>query len=465
MAAEPMLPDGWKLDTLSEVLESHRGGVWGPEAGEGAGYPVLRSTNMRGGRLDFNNVARCRISDSVAQECALIPGDILVSKSSGSPHLVGLSALYQGAPDNGTYVFSNFTMRLRPDRSRIRPEYLALFLASSKAEADRRRMAQDTTGLRNLRTREYMAQVLPLPPLPEQQRLVEKLERLLVQSRTAREALDRIPPLLKRFRQAVLAKAFRGELTERDPSDEPAELLLSAPAGKQSPKKRAGRLWGSGVVPGLTNKERRSLPETWAWAKVGDLGERREETVQVGPMSMRSKDLGVSGVPVLNVGCIRWGYIDERKLDFMPDSLAGAFERYRVKTGDVMFTRSGTVGRSAVVQPTQEGWLMTFHLLRVRVSPAKCLPEYLQLVFQGARHVGRQTSDASIGTTRAGFNTNLLAMLDVPLAPLGEQRRIVDEVKALFAQADAIEQAAVKARQRSEQVDQAVLARAFRGGL
>src|SRR3990170_4899777 len=226
MAAEPMLPDGWKLDTLSEVLESHRGGVWGPEAGEGAGYPVLRSTNMRGGRLDFNNVARCRISDSVAQECALIPGDILVSKSSGSPHLVGLSALYQGAPDNGTYVFSNFTMRLRPDRSRIRPEYLALFLASSKAEADRRRMAQDTTGLRNLRTREYMAQVLPLPPLPEQQRLVEKLERLLGQSRTAREALDRIPPLLKRFRQAVLAKAFRGELTERDPSDEPASVVL-----------------------------------------------------------------------------------------------------------------------------------------------------------------------------------------------------------------------------------------------
>jgi type I restriction enzyme S subunit len=313
--------------------------------------------------------------------------------------------------------------------------------------------------------RDVYARSIPLPPLPEQRRIVEKIERLLEQSRTAREALDRIPSLLKRFRQSVLTKAFRGELTERDPNDEPAELLLSAPAGKQSPKKRAGRLWGSGVVPGLTNKERRSLPETWAWAKVGDLGERREETVQVGPMSMRSKDLGVSGVPVLNVGCIRWGYIDERKLDFMPDSLAGAFERYRVKTGDVMFTRSGTVGRSAVVQPTQEGWLMTFHLLRVRVSPAKCLPEYLQLVFQGARHVGRQTSDASIGTTRAGFNTNLLAMLDVPLAPLGEQRRIVDEVKALFAQADAIEQAAVKARRRAEQVDQAVLARAFRGEL
>jgi len=108
---------------------------------------------------------------------------------------------------------------------------------------------------------------------------------------------------------------------------------------------------------------------------------------------------------------------------------------------------------------------MTFHLLRVRVSPAKCLPEYLQLAFQGARHIHRQTTDASIGTTRAGFNTNLLAMLDVPLAPLGEQRRIVAKVEALFAQADAIEQAGVRARRRAEQVDQAVLARAFRGEL
>jgi type I restriction enzyme S subunit len=134
--------------------------------------------------------------------------------------------LYEGSPDNGTYLFSNFTLRLRPDKSKINPKYLAHFLASSKAEADRRKMAQDTTGLRNLKTREYLAQSLPLPPLPEQQRLVEKIERLLEQSRTAREALDSIPPLLKRFRQAVLAKAFRGELTERDPGDEPASVLL-----------------------------------------------------------------------------------------------------------------------------------------------------------------------------------------------------------------------------------------------
>jgi len=65
-----------------------------------------------------------------------------------------------------------------------------------------------------------------LPPLPEQLRLSDKIERLFAESRTAREALAQVPALLKRFRQSVLAKAFRGELTERDSNDEPASVLL-----------------------------------------------------------------------------------------------------------------------------------------------------------------------------------------------------------------------------------------------
>jgi type I restriction enzyme S subunit len=64
-----------------------------------------------------------------------------------------------------------------------------------------------------LRTGDLEAMLVPLPPLPEQHCLVEKIERLFAESRTAREALERVPALLKRFRQAVLAKAFRGDLT------------------------------------------------------------------------------------------------------------------------------------------------------------------------------------------------------------------------------------------------------------
>jgi len=68
------------------------------------------------------------------------------------------------------------------------------------------------------------------PPLPEQRRIVAKIEALQERSRAAREALDAIPPLLDRFRQSVLAAAFRGDLTAdwraNNPDVEPASVLL-----------------------------------------------------------------------------------------------------------------------------------------------------------------------------------------------------------------------------------------------
>ena len=70
----------------------------------------------------------------------------------------------------------------------------------------------------------------PLPPLNEQRRIVAKLEALLARSRKAREALDAVPALLERFRQSVLAAAFRGDLTAdwraQNPDVEPASKLL-----------------------------------------------------------------------------------------------------------------------------------------------------------------------------------------------------------------------------------------------
>ncbi len=182
-------------------------------------------------------------------------------------------------------------------------------------------------------------------------------------------------------------------------------------------------------------------------------------------MSMRSEDFAETGVPVLNVGCVRWGAFDETKLNFLPFDKATAFDRYRIQAGDVLFTRSGTVGRSAVARPHQNGWLMTFHLLRVRTDLRNCHPEYLRTVFEGAEHIRRQTREASIGTTRAGFNTNLLADLDVPLPPLAEQHRIVAEVEQRLSVLDEMETTVTADLKRAERLRQAILARAFAGQL
>ncbi len=314
----------------------------------------------------------------------------------------------------------------------------------------------------------------PIPPLPEQKRIVEAIESYFSRLDDTVATLERVQRNLKRYRASVLKAAVEGrlvpteaELARTEGRDyEPASALLhDGDREKSAQKKRAGRLWGAGVVPELHDVERAALPEGWCWAKVRDLGPVPGEVVQVGPMSMRSKDFAETGVTVLNVGCVQWGYIDESRAHRLPAPQAEKFGRYRVESGDVLFTRSGTVGRTAVARQQHSGSLITFHLLRARPSADRCLPEYLQIVFEGAPHVRRQTREASIGTTRAGFNTMLLALLDVPLPPLAEQRRIVDEVARLLSEVDDTRACVTRDLRRCARLRQSILKWAFEGKL
>jgi type I restriction enzyme S subunit len=108
---------------------------------------------------------------------------------------------------------------------------------------------------------------------------------------------------------------------------------------------------------------------------------------------------------------------------------------------------------------------MTFHLLRVRSNPKKCLPQYLLFVLQGSPNVLRQTTGAAIGSTRAGFNTRLLAQLDVPLPPFTEQHEIVRRVEGLFGLADQLGARFARAKVQVDKLAPSLLARAFRGEL
>jgi type I restriction enzyme S subunit len=315
---------------------------------------------------------------------------------------------------------------------------------------------------------------VPIASVPEQRRIVAEIEKQFTRLDAGVEALKRAQAQLKRYRASVLKAACEGrlvpteaEIARHEKRDyEPAATLLHrlSQAGSET-RKRAGRLWGAGVVPELTDSERLALPEGWTWAKVSALGTSAEETVQVGPMSMKSCEFQETGVAVLNVGCVKWGFIDESNANHLPQERAEAFDRYRIVGGDVLFTRSGTVGRCAVAKDRHAGWLMTFHLLRARPDPRKCLPEYLRTVFEGAPHIRRQTREASIGTTRAGFNTNLLAMLDVPLPPIPEQARIVTEVEDRLSVVEAADALLKNSLARGGRLRQSILKCAFEGKL
>jgi type I restriction enzyme S subunit len=118
---------------------------------------------------------------------------------------------------------------------------------------------------------------IPLAPIPEQERIVSKLEAELNRLSSSKRAFGRISSILKTFRQSILSKAFRGELTERDPNDEPAERLLERT--RQEMLKEEPRVEGKGSAkPQQTDLSTSvgiklsNCPEGWCWTTIGQGG-------------------------------------------------------------------------------------------------------------------------------------------------------------------------------------------------
>ncbi len=200
------LPDGWRWTTVRQIANSIQYGYTATSSQDFDGPYYLRITDIQSGKVDWDSVPRCEIAKEDIAKYLLKPGDIVFARSGAT---AGKSFLIKDCPKS---VFASYLIRVQTS-SEVLPDYLYAFFNSKDY--------WDNLVTRGNAQPNANAQVLgnvtfPLPPLPEQQRIVARIESSFAESRTARDALERVPALLKRFRQSVLASAFRGELTERD---------------------------------------------------------------------------------------------------------------------------------------------------------------------------------------------------------------------------------------------------------
>ena len=460
-------PEGWEDVPLGEVATFTRGITFPASAkahtqGEGL-ITCLRTTNVQHD-VDWNDLIYVPESYVKRPDRLIRPGDILISMAN-SLELVGKVALVDSDPPKST--FGGFISVIRPS-PRTLPKYLFYALRSSETQEAMRETASRSVNIANLALSRIGELTIPLPPLSVQQRLVEKIERLLEQSRTAREALDRIPPLLRRFRQSVLAKAFRGELTEGDPNDEPAAVLLER-IREERRRKWEEDLRARGKDPGKAKYVEpeppdasglRDLPEGWVWASVAQVGD-----VRLGRQRSPSRAIGPNMTPYLRAANVTWTGLDLRDVKQM-DFTQSEQGVYRLHAGDVVLSEaSGSAseaGKPAIWRDEIPGCCFQNTLIRVRSGQLP--PEYLRYHFLDDAISGR-FAEATTGIGINHLGANKLSRSPIALAPLPEQRRIVATLDAHLAQIDAIGMAVTRARRRAENVDQAVLARAFRGEL
>lgn len=203
----------WERKSLVEVCDGDSG-IWGdPAHNSPSCYPILRSNNIQDGKMILDDIAIRKVTEpSIIEKKRLRTGDVLVATSSGSKNLLGKSALFVQPSNGQIYLFSNFTMRLRSKLEIIEPHFLYFYLQSPRAKQILIVLQDTTTGLRNLDRQEFLAQTIPAPPLPEQKRIASELKDKITYAEKLKTAVEKQLDAIKALPQAILKKAFSGEL-------------------------------------------------------------------------------------------------------------------------------------------------------------------------------------------------------------------------------------------------------------
>jgi len=435
------LPEGWSLTKIRDLVTINYGKGLKEAVRAGGSISVFGSNGIVG-----------------SHNKALTDGPSIIIGRKGSIGEVHYSA-NPSWPIDTTYYIDKF--------EGIDPTFLVFALKSlNLSDLD------TSTAIPGLNRNDIYDQEIPLPPLPEQQRIVARIEALLTQVNAARDRLSRVPLIMKKFRQAVLAAACSGRLTEgwrgeNVEIESAAELLKRIEIERRSVWQQCSKTQmikrsQKKCYPQPQNvdvEDLSPLPESWLWVTLDQIVQENRPIVygiiKPGPDTP-------GGVLYVRVNEMEDGeFIDVSKLRRASNEIAKKYARASLNAGDLLISKDGTIGRTALVPPELAGGNITQHTVRVSIHP---IIDKIFIMRTVQSQFSQQWLEAEKkGVALQGVNVEDFRRLPLPLPPLAEQYEIVRRVGLLFERADAIDREVEAAGRRCERLTQAVLARAFRG--
>jgi type I restriction enzyme S subunit len=322
------LPQGWLGALLLEVASKIGSGAT-PKGGHAAyvpsGAPLIRSQNVH--FSGFSDVGLAYLDEAQAQKldgAAVCENDVLLNITGASIGRVTV------APERMEGARVNQHVAIIRPMAGIEPFFLAKYLASPPMQQFI--LAQNYGVTRQALTKAMIEDIeLPVPPLPEQRRIVAKIDSLTGKSRRARDHLDHIPRFVEKYRQAILAAAFRGDLTRQWRSD------------------RSFPSWRAVAVGGI-------LRDIVAGKNL-----RCEERPP------RQHERGV-----VKVSAVSWGIFDPEAAKTLPSDFVPP-EVSRIRSGDLLISRANTlelVGAVVIVAQIPPNLFLSDKVLRLEMDDA-----------------------------------------------------------------------------------------------
>lgn len=402
------VPENWVWVRLGAIAEIVTGGTPSKKHPEyyGGNFPFYKPSDLDQGRLTYD--ASEYLSEEGKNVSRIIPKNSTAVCCIGSIGKCG-------------YLMCEGTTNQQINSAipKINSLCLYYYLCTENFVQDLLSMASATTiAIVNKSKMESCA--FPLPPLSEQQRIVERIEELLAKLDEAKERLQEVADSFAVRKAAILHKAFTGELTKQ---------------------------W---------RRENGVRDESWEESNFGKFTvsqygyTEKAHWEKVGPKFLRITD-------------IQDNKVDWNEVPWCPIDEAG-MKQYAVQIGDIMIARTGaTTGKSYLICDDVEAVFASF-LIRLKVVDKNLDYNYLYGYMQSEDY-WRQITDFSSGIAQPGVNANKLKQIKFKCPSLPEQHEIVRLIDDLLARERAAQQAAEQALASIDLMKKSILARAFRGEL
>lgn len=262
----------------------------------------------------------------------------------------------------------------------------------------------------------------PLPPLSEQQRIVERIEELFAKLDEAKERLQEVADSFAVRKAAILHKAFTGELTKQ---------------------------W---------RRENGVSDESWEEKTIGEIC----SSLKYGT-SKKSSDDGE--VVVLRMGNLQNGEIDWSNLAYTSDE--EDIKKYLLKSGDVLFNRTNSpelVGKTSIYRGEMPA-IYAGYLIKLDYEKNIVVGDYLNYYLNSSKAKEYYMQVKTDGVSQSNINAKKIGEFEIPLPTLSEQHEIVRLIDELLARERKAQQATEQALASIDLMKKSILARAFRGEL
>lgn len=405
-------PRGWPEVEIGEICSLVNGRAFKPTEWRTEGLPIVRIQNLNNPAATFNH-----FDGDVSPRHRLTGGELLFAWS-GTPGTSFGAHIWRGHDA----VLNQHIFRVDFDETTIEKRFLRYAINQKLNELIG--IAHGGVGLRHVTKGKFETTRVPLPPREDQERIADKLDALLAGIDDCREHLDRVPEILKRFRQSVLAAATSGELTREWREERGRDL--------------AG--WETTTVAALLEGKPRN-----------GYSPRAAER----PTPLKSLTLTAT-----TTGFFRGEhhkYIDE---EIPPDS------HLWLVPGDILIQRANTleyVGVSAVFDGPAKKFIYPDLMMKCRANSRIATPflHYL-LSSEPVRTYFRENATGTAGNMPK-INQRTVLTAPAILPPLDEQQEIADRVATLFGRVARLKARSEATKAFVQEISPSALARAFRG--